>query len=143
MPASVEKLYTSATAMLLYGPEGTLTTSVLPTTLPDEAGDITGDVVLRGGGDPTFNATAAAALAKQLRTPGSQRITGRVIGDESAFDAFRGPPSSDFQTSSDVGPLSALAFNHGRTRQGRARTCRRAPPASPPRRSRRRSSAAA
>jgi serine-type D-Ala-D-Ala carboxypeptidase/endopeptidase (penicillin-binding protein 4) len=119
MPASVEKLYTSATAMLLYGPEGTLTTSVLSTTLPDAAGVITGDVVLRGGGDPTFNATTAAALAKQLADGGLKRITGRVIGDESAFDAFRGPPSSNFQTSSDVGPLSALAFNHGRTGKGR------------------------
>ena len=119
MPASVEKLYTSATAMLLYGPEGTLTTSVLSTTLPDAAGVITGDVVLRGGGDPTFNATTAAALAKQLADGGLKRITGRVIGDESAFDAFRGPPSSNFQTSSDVGPLSALAFNHGRTGKSR------------------------
>ena len=93
MPASVEKLYTSATAMLLYGPEGTLTTSVLSTSLPDAAGVITGDVALRGGGDPTFNATTAAALAKQLADGGLKRITGRVIGDESAFDAFRGPPS--------------------------------------------------
>ncbi len=51
-----------------------------------------------------------------------------MIGDESAFDAFRGPPSSRFQTSSDVGPLSALAFNHGRTGQVAARTGRRARP---------------
>jgi serine-type D-Ala-D-Ala carboxypeptidase/endopeptidase (penicillin-binding protein 4) len=115
IPASVEKLYTSATAMLLYGPGGKLTTSVLSTTLPNDAGTIAGDVVLRGGGDPTFNATAAATLAKRLSDGGLKRITGRVIGDESAFDAFRGPPSSNFQTSSDVGPLSALAYNHGRT----------------------------
>lgn len=115
IPASVEKLYTSATAMLLYGPEGTLSTSVLSTALPDATGTIAGDVVLRGGGDPTFNATTAAALAKRLSDGGLKRITGRVIGDESAFDAFRGPPSSNFQTSSDVGPLSALAYNRGRT----------------------------
>src|SRR5689334_16186091 len=54
MPASVEKLYTSATAMLLYGPEATLTTSVLASALPDATGTITGNLVLRGGGDPTF-----------------------------------------------------------------------------------------
>lgn len=119
MPASVEKLYTSATAMLLYGPEATLTTSVLANALPDETGTITGNVVLRGGGDPTFGTTAAADLAKVLADGGLKQITGRVVGDESAFDAFRGPPSSRFQTSSDVGPLSALAFNHGRTGQSR------------------------
>ena len=72
---------------------------MLSTTLPDAAGVITGDVVLRGGGDPTFNATTAAALAKRLADGGLKRITGRVLGDESAFDAFRGPPSSNFQTS--------------------------------------------
>jgi len=119
MPASVEKLYTSATAMLLYGPEATLTTSVLANTLPDATGTITGNIVLRGGGDPTFGTTAAAELAETLADSGLTEITGRVIGDESAFDAFRGPPSSRFQTSSDVGPLSALAFNHGRTGQSR------------------------
>lgn len=119
IPASVEKLYTSATALLLYGPEATLKTSVLSTALPDERGTITGDIVLRGGGDPTFNATAAASLAKRLADGGLKRVTGRVIGDESAFDAFRGPPSSNFQTSSDVGPLSALAYNRGRTGSSR------------------------
>lgn len=119
MPASVEKLYTSATAMLLYGPEATLTTSVLANGLPDEAGMITGNLVLRGGGDPTFGTTAAADLAEQLAAGGLKEVTGRVVGDESAFDAFRGPPSSRFQTSSDVGPLSALAFNHGRTGKSR------------------------
>ncbi len=112
-PASVEKLYTSATALLKYGAEGRLTTSVLATTLPDETGTIAGDVVLRGGGDPTFNTTAAKALATKLVEAGLTRIEGQVIGDESEFDAFRGPLSS--RTEYWVGPLSALSFNHGRT----------------------------
>ncbi len=112
-PASVEKLYTSATALLKYGAEGRLTTSVLATALPDETGTIAGDVVLRGGGDPTFNTTAAKALAAKLAEAGLTRIEGQVIGDESEFDAFRGPLSSG--TEYWVGPLSALSFNHGRT----------------------------
>jgi D-alanyl-D-alanine carboxypeptidase/D-alanyl-D-alanine-endopeptidase (penicillin-binding protein 4) len=116
IPASVEKLYTSATAMLLHGPEGRLTTSVLATDLPDARGTITGDIVLRGGGDPTFGASDVATLAKRLADGGLKRVTGRVIGDESVFDAFRGPPSSNFHLSSDVGgPLSGLAYNRGRT----------------------------
>jgi D-alanyl-D-alanine carboxypeptidase/D-alanyl-D-alanine-endopeptidase (penicillin-binding protein 4) len=115
MPASVNKLYTSATALLRYGADGHLTTSVLSSTLPDETGTITGDIVLRGGGDPTFNATAATTLAKQLTDAGLQKVTGRVIGDESAFDAFRGVPASGYRLTNEVGPLSALAYNHGRT----------------------------
>jgi serine-type D-Ala-D-Ala carboxypeptidase/endopeptidase (penicillin-binding protein 4) len=115
LPASVEKLYTSATALLRYGAQGHLSTTVLAPALPDESGDIAGDLVLRGGGDPTFDATDAGELAAQLVRGGLDRVDGRVVGDESAFDAFRGPPSSSFQLTSDVGPLSALAFDHGRT----------------------------
>ena len=115
MPASVEKLYTSATALLLYGPEGHLTTSVLADALPDDTGTVAGDIVLKGAGDPTFGSAAAAGLAEQIAAAGVTRVEGRVIGDESAFDAFRGPPSEGYRTTSEVGPLSALAFNHGRT----------------------------
>jgi serine-type D-Ala-D-Ala carboxypeptidase/endopeptidase (penicillin-binding protein 4) len=115
MPASVEKLYTSATALLLYGAAGHMTTSLLADALPDETGTIAGDVVLRGAGDPTFGTAAATSLAQQLEQSGIERIEGRVIGDESAWDAFRGPPSSNFRLTSEVGPLSALAYNHGRT----------------------------
>ncbi len=115
MPASVEKLYTSASALLLYGADGHLTTSVLADRLPDKTGTIAGDVALRGGGDPTFGTASAADLARQLADAGLTRIEGRVVGDESAFDAFRGPPSEGYRTSGEVGPLSALAFNHGRT----------------------------
>jgi D-alanyl-D-alanine carboxypeptidase/D-alanyl-D-alanine-endopeptidase (penicillin-binding protein 4) len=115
MPASVEKLYTSSTALLLYGGQGRLSTTVLAPTLPDAGGDVAGDLILRGGGDPTFDAQDAATLADQIVRGGLTRVDGRVVGDESAFDAFRGPPSSDFQLSSDVGPLSALSYDHGLT----------------------------
>ena len=115
MPASVEKLYTSAGALLRYGPEGTLTTQVLATALPDASGTIAGDLVIRGGGDPTLGATALSQLAGQIAQGGLKRVTGRVIGDESAFDAFRGVPSSNFRLTSEVGPLSALSYNRGRT----------------------------
>jgi serine-type D-Ala-D-Ala carboxypeptidase/endopeptidase (penicillin-binding protein 4) len=115
MPASVEKLYTSSTALLRFGAAGHLTTSVLAADLPDAAGAISGDVVLRGAGDPTFGPSAMSQLAARIAQGGVKRIDGRVVGDESAFDAFRGPPSANLQLSSDVGPLSALAYNEGRT----------------------------
>ena len=82
VPASVEKLYTSATALLNYGAEGRLTTSVLATALPDETGTIVGDVVLRGGGDPTFGTAAASALAEPARR-------GRAGADRRAGDRRR------------------------------------------------------
>jgi D-alanyl-D-alanine carboxypeptidase/D-alanyl-D-alanine-endopeptidase (penicillin-binding protein 4) len=115
MPASVNKLYTTAASLIRYGADGHLTTTVLSAGLPDETGTINGNIVLRGGGDPTFNTASVTTLAKQLAEAGLQRIEGRVIGDESAFDAFRGVPASGYRLTSEVGPLSALAFNHGRT----------------------------
>ena len=70
---------------------------------------------MRGGGDPTFGPGQAGALAATLvRQTGLRAVTGRVIGDESAFDTLRGPPSSGFETSRYVGPLGALTFNRGR-----------------------------
>jgi D-alanyl-D-alanine carboxypeptidase/D-alanyl-D-alanine-endopeptidase (penicillin-binding protein 4) len=116
MPASVEKLYTGAATLLRHGAEGRLTTEVLSATLPDDRGTIRGDIVLRGGGDPTFGPTATAALAAKLVRGGLRKVDGRVIGDESAFDTFRGVPSSGYRVSGDVGGLlSALAYNRGRT----------------------------
>jgi D-alanyl-D-alanine carboxypeptidase/D-alanyl-D-alanine-endopeptidase (penicillin-binding protein 4) len=115
IPASVEKLYTSSAALLRYRPEGRLSTTVLSEGVPDEDGELAGDLVLRGGGDPTFDAADAGTLADRLVRAGLKRIDGHVVGDESMFDAFRGPPSSKYALTSDVGPLSALSYNHGRT----------------------------
>ena len=38
-----------------------------------------------------------------------------MIGDESAFDSLRGPPSEGYRDHLEVGPLSALTFNRGRS----------------------------
>jgi serine-type D-Ala-D-Ala carboxypeptidase/endopeptidase (penicillin-binding protein 4) len=115
-PASVEKLYTTSTALTLYGVEGHLTTRALGDVGVDPAGVLIGDLYLRGGGDPYFDDLRAAQLADELvLDSGLREITGRVIGDESAFDSLRGPPSEGYRTTNEVGPLSALTFNRGRT----------------------------
>ncbi|MEO8690636.1 MAG: D-alanyl-D-alanine carboxypeptidase/D-alanyl-D-alanine-endopeptidase [Solirubrobacteraceae bacterium] len=115
-PASVEKLYTTSTALTLYGVEGHLSTRVLGDVGVDPGGVLIGNLYLRGGGDPNFGDLQAAELADQLvLDSGLREITGRVIGDESAFDSLRGPPSEGYRTTSDVGPLSALTFDRGRT----------------------------
>src|SRR4051794_28667983 len=115
-PASVEKLYTTSTALTLYGVDGHLTTRVLGDVGVDPGGVLVGNLYIRGGGDPYFGAAQAAALADQLvYQSGLREITGRVVGDESAFDSLRGPPSEGYRTTNEVGPLSALTFNRGRT----------------------------
>ena len=53
------------------------------------------------------------SLAELLEQAGIERVTGRVIGDESAFDSLRGGPESGFGVSPWVGPLSGLSYNRG------------------------------
>jgi D-alanyl-D-alanine carboxypeptidase/D-alanyl-D-alanine-endopeptidase (penicillin-binding protein 4) len=122
--ASNTKLFTTSAALARYGTEGTLGTEVLGRGRLDEEGVWRGDLYLRGGGDPTFGSrrftrrsygggATVEALAKALDTAGIERVTGRVLGDESRFDALRGGPDSGYGISVWVGPLSALSFNRG------------------------------
>jgi D-alanyl-D-alanine carboxypeptidase/D-alanyl-D-alanine-endopeptidase (penicillin-binding protein 4) len=115
IPASVNKLYTTAAALTRYGPDARLKTEVLGDAELDEAGVVAGNLYLRGGGDPSFGRVQARRLARVLVAGGLAAVQGRVIGDESRFDALRGGPASNYGVSFWVGPLSALAFNHGVT----------------------------
>ena len=115
MPASVQKLYTSVATLRRLGAGGRISTSVLAESAPDAEGVVDGDLYLRGGGDPTFDTLDAGRLAQQVAAAGIVAVTGRVRGDETAFDDRRGVPSSGFRLTSEVGPLSALTFNRGRT----------------------------
>jgi D-alanyl-D-alanine carboxypeptidase/D-alanyl-D-alanine-endopeptidase (penicillin-binding protein 4) len=113
IPASVNKLFTTATALTRFGAGGTLRTDVLAQAAPDATGVVRGDLYLRGGGDPTFGTSQARSLARQLATNGLTRVTGRVVGDESAWDTLRGGPESNWGVSDWAGPLSALAYDEG------------------------------
>jgi D-alanyl-D-alanine carboxypeptidase/D-alanyl-D-alanine-endopeptidase (penicillin-binding protein 4) len=115
MPASVQKLYTSVAALRTLGPAGRLATSVVAEEEPDAEGVVDGDLYLRGSGDPTFDALDSNRLAQQVADAGIVEVRGRVRGDESAFDRRRGVPSSGYRLTSEVGPLSALTFNRGRS----------------------------
>jgi serine-type D-Ala-D-Ala carboxypeptidase/endopeptidase (penicillin-binding protein 4) len=131
-PASVEKVYTTATALRRYRVNGTLVTSVVSAASVGPDGTLGGDLVLKGGGDPTFGSRAFAqrnygadasvqGLAEQVRAAGVRRVQGNVIGDESAWDAFRGVPHDGLgRVDPDVGPLSALSFDRDLTPGGGA-----------------------
>ena len=123
-PASVQKLYTTSTALLRYGPDASLKTTVAGVGALQ--GDTwKGDLYLHGAGDPTFGSlsftrraygTGATtyALAQQLESAGIERVDGRVLGDDSVFDGFRGVPDSGLRAVSPyVGPLSGLSYDRG------------------------------
>jgi D-alanyl-D-alanine carboxypeptidase/D-alanyl-D-alanine-endopeptidase (penicillin-binding protein 4) len=112
-PASVEKLFTTATAFDRLGQEFRFRTVVAADAPPDETGLVTGGLYLRGGGDPSFGTPALGRLAAAVRAAGVRDVAGRVLGDESYFDSRRGLREDRFRTSFWIGPLSALAFNEG------------------------------
>jgi serine-type D-Ala-D-Ala carboxypeptidase/endopeptidase (penicillin-binding protein 4) len=128
LPASLEKLYTTSTALLRLGPTQTFTTSVLGVGTPDLSSVWNGTLYLRGGGDPTFGAvgfdhawygtgtTMHSLIGALLKATGLTGVNGRIVGDESYFDSARGTPATGYGRSSDVeGELSALAYDRGFT----------------------------
>jgi D-alanyl-D-alanine carboxypeptidase/D-alanyl-D-alanine-endopeptidase (penicillin-binding protein 4) len=126
-PASVEKLYTAATALERLGPAAQLSTRVYGIGHLAPGGTWEGNLYLRGEGDPTFGsstfihshyggagASVQALVTQLVRARGIQHVTGAVIGDESYLDARRGEPSSGYAFDPFLeGMLSGLAFNRG------------------------------
>jgi D-alanyl-D-alanine carboxypeptidase/D-alanyl-D-alanine-endopeptidase (penicillin-binding protein 4) len=128
LPASVEKLYTTSTALLKLGPNANLLTRVYGVGTFSSNGTFTGTLYLRGGGDPTFGAagfdryyygtgaTVQRLVANLIRDTGIRALNGRIVGDESYLDALRGTVATDFESSAYVeGQLSGLAYDRGFT----------------------------
>jgi len=122
--ASNTKIYTTATALARFGTEARLHTDVRGDGELSGDGVYRGNLYLVGGGDPTFGSSGFArrsygsrasveALAAKLDRTGIERVSGRIVGDESHFDSLRGGPESSYGTSPYVGPLSALGYNRG------------------------------
>jgi D-alanyl-D-alanine carboxypeptidase/D-alanyl-D-alanine-endopeptidase (penicillin-binding protein 4) len=124
LPASVEKLYTTTTALALYGPSARLTTSLLGTGRT-RGSTYTGTLYLRGGGDPTFGSSSfdhsfygtgssVGQLAAKLHSAGIDTISGRLVADGSWFDSDEGTPATDNQPSIDLeGELAGLDYDRG------------------------------
>ena len=73
IPASVEKLYTTATRCCACGPSARSTTRVLAPASVD-ATAARGDLDLVGGGDPTLDRAAIARLARAVHRAGIRRV---------------------------------------------------------------------
>ena len=114
IPASVEKLFVTSSALLRYGPDAQPQTRVTTAATLDEDGRLDGDLDLVGGGDPTLSEAGLGELAGALHTAGVRRIAGDVVGDDSRFDRRRGGPRTNYLADRDMGGrLGALVLNRG------------------------------
>jgi len=94
-PASNAKLVTSAAALVLLGADGAFTTG-FETQAPAGSGVLRGDLVVRAGADPFYDAAAGGSVegllrpvVEALRARGIASIEGSVVLDELDY----GPPA--------------------------------------------------
>jgi serine-type D-Ala-D-Ala carboxypeptidase/endopeptidase (penicillin-binding protein 4) len=94
-PASVMKVITTATALELLGPQYTFTTVVDYTgTLNNRTGQLSGNIIIRGGGDPCLGSKYfsdhygdfIASWITEIKKLGIKKIEGRIITDDSYYD---------------------------------------------------------
>lgn len=98
IPASTQKLVVAAGALAALGADYRYTTTVHGTAPISADGTLVGDLVIVGGGDPVLATpvfvaevqpgrprTPLAGLADQLVAAGLRRVSGRLLGDPSAF----------------------------------------------------------
>jgi D-alanyl-D-alanine carboxypeptidase/D-alanyl-D-alanine-endopeptidase (penicillin-binding protein 4) len=92
-PASNSKLYTAALALDRLGAEARLETPVLTTVPVDSAGEVKGDLVIHGRGDPDWNPRrrqedfwkAFEPVVAVVQKAGVRRITGDIVADATWF----------------------------------------------------------
>ena len=93
LPASNLKLMTTAAALDGLGPTFRYTTRLYHFGEIGADGTLTGDLVIRGSGDPTFGSEGEGDplrdWARALAEAGVRRIDGRIVGDDDVFEDAR------------------------------------------------------
>lgn len=114
-PASNTKLVTSAVALVFLKPEYRFSTSVYRSGSLKN-GVLSGDLYLRGGGDPSLSYEGLLSLAQDIYNTGIRTITGNIVGDDSFFDDEREFSGwNDFERAYS-GRISALSLNFNAVR---------------------------
>ncbi len=128
MPASNQKLITTAAALALIGPQWTFHTTVESTAPIGHNGRLAGDLVLVGRGDPNISGRALPyhpngqriatevilqGLADQLVAHGLKLVQGDVVGDDSylVWQPFSTGWAWDDLMWDSGAPVSALSVN--------------------------------
>ena len=128
-PASNTKLFTTAAALALIGPDYKFRTTVETSGTLDRYGRLSGDVVLVGRGDPNLSGRelpydlrtqrsdnpiqALETLADALVQKGVKYVDGDIVADDSyfAFERYGEGWSQDDLVWADGAPVSALTVN--------------------------------
>jgi D-alanyl-D-alanine carboxypeptidase/D-alanyl-D-alanine-endopeptidase (penicillin-binding protein 4) len=94
-PASVQKLVTTSAALRLLGPGYTFRTITGWSGQRNRSGEtLTGDIIIRGGGDPSLGSEEFTAhygsiidtIVNAIRESGIRKIKGRIVADDRIYD---------------------------------------------------------
>ncbi|MBM2614374.1 D-alanyl-D-alanine carboxypeptidase/D-alanyl-D-alanine-endopeptidase [Actinoplanes sp. LDG1-06] len=112
LPASNTKLFTSAAALAILGPGHRFATEAEASGVRRNS-SLTGDLYLRGDGDPALTPPDLDSLACDVAATGLREVTGNLVADDTAFDTQRlGLEWAwDDETSSSAAPISALTLS--------------------------------
>lgn len=119
IPASNLKLVTTAVALDQLGPDFRFETK-LYAKAPAKDGTATGDIVLKGGGDPTFYPPYVASsvapleeLARALKAFGVKKVEGNLLVDDSDFDRIFVSQThlERYRLESYAAPVGGLSLN--------------------------------
>ncbi|OGL64341.1 MAG: D-alanyl-D-alanine carboxypeptidase/D-alanyl-D-alanine-endopeptidase [Candidatus Tectomicrobia bacterium RIFCSPLOWO2_12_FULL_69_37] len=112
IPASNQKLATTAAALARLGPDYTFPTDVYAGG-PVRGGVLEGNLYLKGYGDPFLVQERVRELAHELRLLGVRRVKGDLIADDTYFDSVRYGPGWHAEGSLRPyqAPHGALSFN--------------------------------
>ena len=112
-PASVTKAVTALYALATLGEEHRFYTE-LRATGAISGGVLEGDLILKGGGDPTLDTDRVATFARALKAAGLRELRGRFIVDGTALPSLN---EIDRDQPEHVGynpAISGLALNYNR-----------------------------
>ena len=116
IPASVAKVFTSFAVLKKLKPTFTFKTPILIQGSLKE-GKLSGDLYLKGSGDPSLVSERMWMLVNELVRSGIKSVTGNIIVDSSYFDDEKTPDSRPVYLKDQAynAPLGALSFNFNTT----------------------------
>ena len=131
IPASNTKLFTTATALTIMGSDFVFYTKILADTNSIVNDNISGNLYIKGYGNPVFTSEDMDSLVEQLVKLGIKKITGNIIGDDTFFDNVytRDDWIKDEKANVKLPPISALVVDRNtkiirKKRRGRWRNYR-------------------
>lgn len=113
VPASNTKLFTTATAIDLMGPDYQIYTKLFTDDLELNDTIMDGSIYLKGFGNSFFTETELDEMVQDVVELGIKVISGNVIGDDTYFDDiyYRDDWIMDEMPNVELPPVSALVLN--------------------------------